>query len=88
MARKVVLLHGYSSNADSLGLWRNALLDRDDAIEDIRLGDYISLSNEITIRDIAEGFDRALREQGGLDPDEEFDAICTRPAHSSFGNGL
>lgn len=75
MARKVVLLHGYSSNADSLGPWRDALLECDYAIEDIRLGDYISLSNEITIRDIAEGFDRALREQGGLDPDEEFDAI-------------
>ena len=64
--RKVVLLHGYSSNADSLGPWRDALIDRGYAIEDIRLGDYISLSNEITIRDIAEGFDRALREQGGL----------------------
>ena len=75
MARKVVLLHGYSSNADSLGPWRDALLGRDYSIEDIRLGDYISLSNEITLRDIAEGFDRALREQVGLAPDEEFDAI-------------
>ena len=79
MPRPIVLLHGYSSDADGLKPWRDALTDdalADDVrIKDIRLGNYISLSSEITIRDIAEGFDRALREQGGLGPDEEFDAI-------------
>lgn len=42
---------------------------------DINICDYISLSNEITIKDIAEGLDRALRMQAGLDANQEFDAI-------------
>jgi hypothetical protein len=36
---------------------------------------YRSLTNEVTIKDIAEGFDRALRIQTGLGADEPFDAI-------------
>src|SRR5262249_7697423 len=33
------------------------------------------LTNEITIKDIAEGFDRALRTHCGTDKDQPFDAI-------------
>src|SRR5690606_15097504 len=40
----------------------------------IHLGNYVSLSNEITIKDIAEGFDRALR-ASHIPPDAPFDAI-------------
>ncbi|MSO56976.1 MAG: hypothetical protein EXQ55_08670, partial [Acidobacteria bacterium] len=40
----------------------------------IHLGNYVSLSNEITIKDIAEGFDRALR-LSKLRKDEPFDAV-------------
>ena len=36
---------------------------------------YITLNNEVTIKDIAEGFQRALTTQGGLAPNEEFVAI-------------
>lgn len=79
MARPIVLLHGYSSSADSLHAWRDALGARGYETKDIRLVDYVSLSNEVTIRDIAEGFDRALREQAGLTGDAEFDVI----AHST-----
>ena len=41
----------------------------------IHVCNYRSLTNEVTIRDIAEGFDRALRVRAGLDADEPFDAI-------------
>jgi pimeloyl-ACP methyl ester carboxylesterase len=75
MARPIVLLHGYSSSADNLRPWRDALADRGFETKDIRLVDYISLSNEITIKDIAEGFDRALSEQAGLSAGEQFDVI-------------
>ena len=42
---------------------------------DLRTVTYVSLNNEINIKDIAEGFDRALSVQGGLRAGEEFDAI-------------
>ena len=45
------------------------------AVTDLNICTYISLNNEITIKDIAEGFDRALRLQPGLDADQPFDAI-------------
>jgi len=75
MPRPIVLLHGYSNDADTLQPWRAALMERGYEAADIRVGDYVSTSNEVTIRDIAEGFDRALREQAGLDEDAEFDAL-------------
>ena len=43
--------------------------------EEIRICNYQSLTNEVTIKDIAEGFDRALRTQANLANDEPFDAI-------------
>ncbi|HEX8232882.1 MAG TPA: hypothetical protein VF559_06015, partial [Caulobacteraceae bacterium] len=36
---------------------------------------YRWLTNEVTIKDIVEGFDRALRKRAGLSDDEPFDAI-------------
>lgn len=83
MARRpIVLLHGYSSSADSLRTWRDVLVrDHGYAATEIHLGGYVSLSNEITIKDLAEGFDRALRVQAGLKDGEEFDAIV----HSTGG---
>src|SRR3954454_19714576 len=79
--RPIVLLHGYSATASSLQPWRERLLARGYEASEIKLGNYISLSNEITIKDLAEGFDRALRAQGGLADDEPFDAIV----HSTGG---
>jgi len=76
MARRpVVLIHGYSDTARGFQRWREIL--RDSGYDDdlIRCCSYVSLNNEVTIHDIAEGFDRALREEAGIGPDDEFDAI-------------
>lgn len=82
MARRpIVLLHGYGGSAESLAKWREILLDRGYDATEVHLGGYLSLSNEITIKDLAEAFDRALRIQPGLDDDEDFDAIV----HSTGG---
>jgi hypothetical protein len=42
---------------------------------DLNIGNYVSLNNEITIKDIAEGLDRAFRNNPRLNQDQEFDAI-------------
>jgi hypothetical protein len=72
MARPVVLIHGYSDRGESFGAWKQLLDARGFRTE---VCSYESLVNEITIKDIAEGFDRALREQTGLREQEPFDAI-------------
>lgn len=80
MARRpIVLLHGYGGSAESLRRWREILLERGYKATEVHVGGYISLSNEITIKDLAEAFDRALRTQ--LDADQDFDAIV----HSTGG---
>lgn len=79
--RPVILLHGYSAEAKTMHPWRQLLIDHGYDASEIRLGQYISLSNEITIKDVAEAFDRALRAQGGLSDDEDFDVIV----HSTGG---
>jgi len=70
--RPIVLVHGYSDRGESFATWARALADRG---HETRTCSYETLVNEITIKDIAEGFDRALREQAGLSGDEPFDAI-------------
>jgi pimeloyl-ACP methyl ester carboxylesterase len=72
----VVLVHGYSDSGAAWGPWRAILRHRlgiDDAL--MRTCTYVSLNNEITIKDLSEAFDRALGAQGGLDPGQPFDAI-------------
>ena len=70
MPRPLVLVHGYSANDQAFHPVREALLatakeQKIDLIE-INVCNYISLNNEITIKDIAEGFDRALSVRAGL----------------------
>lgn len=72
--RPIVLVHGYSDAAPSFAKWRDALTSRGYDATTIHLGNYVSLSNEITIKDIAEGFDRALR-ISSLGDEQPFDAI-------------
>ncbi len=79
--RPIVLLHGYSASAESLGRWHELLVAQGYAAPEIHLSGYISLSNEITIKDLAEGFDRALHEQRGLSEGQEFDVLV----HSTGG---
>ena len=75
-ANPIVFVHGYSDSGASWAPWREILRQRlgiDDAM--MRTCSYVSLDNEISIKDIAEGFDRALGTQGGLDPGQPFDAV-------------
>lgn len=70
----LVLVHGYSDKGRSFGPWRQALEQHGYDLKSVYIGNYVSLSNEVTIKDIAEGLDRALREEG-IGSDRPFDAI-------------
>ncbi|WP_051621074.1 esterase/lipase family protein, partial [Paenibacillus sp. UNC451MF] len=73
--RPLVLIHGYSDTGESFQTWVKLLSKKGRDVRSIRVCSYESLTNEVTIPDIAEGFDRALREEIGLKGDEPFDAI-------------
>jgi hypothetical protein len=76
MPNTLVLIHGYSDRGESFKRWREELV----AIglyktEDIQICNYLTLTNEVTIKDIAEGFDRALKLHTTLKANEPFDAM-------------
>src|ERR1700733_10487718 len=72
----IVFVHGYSDKGASWQPWRDILARRLGlTADDLRTVTYVSLNNEVTIKDIAEGFDRALTVQGGLREGQGFDAI-------------
>jgi hypothetical protein len=73
--RAVVLIHGYSDEGGSFDLWKEALVQQGYPTTDLSVCSYETLTNELTIKDIAEGFDRALAIKAGLDKGEPFDAI-------------
>jgi len=75
VSNPVVLLHGYSDAGPSFRAWRDVLVAHGHDPRRVHVSTYKTLSNEVTIRDLAEGFDRALRAQAGLDEGESFDAI-------------
>lgn len=78
MPLPLVLVHGYSADAKAFHPVRDALGAAGTGIKiaDINICNYISLNNEISIKDIAEGFDRALANHPLLkDENQEFDAI-------------
>ncbi len=58
---RVLLIHGYSANWKAFLPWRSALSDAGIATETIDVGNYVTLNNEVTIKDLGEAFDRALR---------------------------
>lgn len=74
MARRIVLVHGYSDRGESFKAWKEVLksLGYDPTI--IGIVTYETLTNEISIKDIAEGFDRALSLAGFRETDS-FDAM-------------
>jgi hypothetical protein len=72
--RKLVLIHGYSDQGPSFDNWAGKLRDRGVDAKEINICNYISLNNEITIPDIAEGLARATDTLQWA-PDQEFDAI-------------
>lgn len=71
----IVLVHGYSDKGKSFERWCTLLEEAGYDATTIHLGNYVSLSNEISIKDIAEGFDRALRDSPALERGEPFDAV-------------
>jgi len=76
MGRPVILIHGYSSEGTAFNRLHEELTSRNIQAEDINICSYISLNNEITIKDIAEGLDRAFRTHGVLNKEnQDFDAI-------------
>ncbi len=72
--RPIVLLHGYSDQAESFETWRNHLRPGAETV-DIHIANYVSRTNEVTLADLGEGLDRALREQPTLRDGGEFDAV-------------
>lgn len=82
MPRPLIFIHGYSSEGTAFDPLRDALVKEAQAkgapldIQSLDICTYVSLNNEITIKDIAEGFDRALsRHQVLGNSGQEFDAI-------------
>lgn len=75
MPRPIVLIHGYSAGGLDFSKVCAELTQRNIQPIDINVGNYVSLNNEITIKDIAEGFDRAIRNTPRLNEEQEFDAI-------------
>jgi len=75
MRRPIVLIHGYSAGGLDFTELATQLKARHVEPININVANYVSLNNEITIKDIAEGFDRALRSQSGLSKGEPFDAM-------------
>ena len=77
MSRPLLLLHGYSAGGLDFGPLCKKLAAKGTGIVPVEfnVGNYVSLNNEITIKDIAEGLDRAFRMHPILNNAQEFDAI-------------
>jgi hypothetical protein len=75
MSRPLLLIHGYSATGLDFEPLCNALKNKGIQAVDLNIGNYVSLNNEITIKDIAEGLDRAFRMHQALNSAQEFDAI-------------
>lgn len=73
--RPIVLVHGYSASERGFARWREILEAKGYEATSIHVSTYQSLTNEVTIKDLAEAFDRALRVKVGLDQEEPFDAV-------------
>jgi pimeloyl-ACP methyl ester carboxylesterase len=75
MSRPLLLIHGYSADGLDFAPLSTALQGKGIQAVDLNIGNYVSLNNEITIKDIAEGLDRAFRLHSSLNSAPEFDAI-------------
>src|SRR6185436_19621009 len=74
MSNPIVLIHGYSDKDESFLTWKKELEERF-ADRRIHVVSYRTLTNEVSIKDIAEAFVRALKLTPGLNADEDFDPI-------------
>lgn len=77
MPLPLVLIHGYSDKGQSFQRWKDIFIKSNSGYNEnnVQICSYVSLSNEVTIKDIAEGFDRALKINTNIKDDEPFDAI-------------
>lgn len=73
--RPLVLVHGYSAAGAAFDVWKARLVAAGYRPGDVHVCSYRSLTNELSIDDVAQGFERALRVQTGLDQDQPFDAL-------------
>lgn len=73
--RPLILLHGYSADGNAFAPWRAVLRDAGYTAEQLCTVSYESLTNDVSVRDIAEGFDKLLRQRVGLSDDEPFDVV-------------
>jgi hypothetical protein len=74
-SRPLVLLHGYSSEGRAFATWRRVLIEAGWTAEQLITVSYESLTNEVSVRDIAEGLDTLLRQRAGLADDAPFDVL-------------
>jgi pimeloyl-ACP methyl ester carboxylesterase len=73
--RPLILLHGYSADGHAFNRWRSVLQAAGWRADQLHTVSYESLSNEVSVRDIAEGFDKLLQQQEGLANGEPFDVM-------------
>ena len=73
--RPLVLLHGYSADATAFSAWTAALEGAGWAPAQLLPVSYETLANEVSIPDLAEGFDRLLASHPGLTADQPFDVL-------------
>lgn len=78
-AGRVLLIHGYSADWKGFVPWHDALKAAGIDTTPIAIGNYVTLNNEVTIKDLGEAFDRALLytpwSTGTKDDSFTFDAI-------------
>ena len=76
---RTILIHGYSAQGKDFQPWHDALENAQIPTVSIDIGNYVTLNNEVTIKDLGEAFDRALRftpwGSGTAGDDWTFDAI-------------
>jgi hypothetical protein len=76
---RTLLIHGYSAQGKDFQPWHDALAAANLPTVSIDIGNYITLNNEVTIKDLGEAFDRALRftpwSSGAAGDEWTFDAI-------------
>ncbi|HEX8391914.1 MAG TPA: hypothetical protein VF665_06080, partial [Longimicrobium sp.] len=75
MPNPVVLIHGYSDSGKGFEPWRKILTDSGRSVTDVHTCNYETLTNEVSLSDLAEAFDRALRLETSLREGQPFDAI-------------
>ena len=68
MSNPIVLIHGYSDKGESFLTWKKKL-QKKFADRIIHVVSYRTLTNEVSIKDIAEAFDRALEAVRGFQPE-------------------